>query len=127
VLLFGAFLSVTSADLDPDDPGSADIAFVLSPVLAVIDAIVIGTLLVLLARARLIPITVGRARRALGAGVLLAPIAYLVVLIASASAIDDAHSGALDATVSFLVPAICATVIALAIALLGLRRRSSAG
>ena len=108
LVLFGVYLVIILADLDPDDPGAADVLFVLSPMLAIVDAIVIGLLLTLVAARRLVPLTVARAVRALAAGVILGPLVYLTLLIFGASWLDAAHSGLIDAIFSSLVPTICA-------------------
>lgn len=108
LVVFAVYLAIILADLDPDDPGSADILFVLSPMLAVIDAIVIGLLLTLVAARRLVPLTVARASRALAAGVILGPLVYLTLLFVGASWLDAAHSGLIDAIVGSLVPTTCA-------------------
>jgi hypothetical protein len=117
LMIVAVCLVIIQADADPDDPGAADVAFVLSPMLAIADAIVTGLLLVLMAARRLIPLTVARAVRALAAGVILGPLIYLTVLIVSASRLDAAHSGLTNAIFSYLVPTICAVGVTLITAL----------
>jgi hypothetical protein len=108
LMVFAIYLVIISADLDPDDPGAADVLFFVSPMLAIVDAIVIGLLLTLVAARRLIPLTVTRAVRALVAGVILGPLLYLTLLILAASWLDTAHSGLIDAIFGALLPTICA-------------------
>jgi hypothetical protein len=81
LMAFAIYLVIISADLDPDDPGAADVLFCVSPMLAIVDAIVIGLLLTLVAARRLVPLTLTRAVRALVAGVILGPLLYLTLLI----------------------------------------------
>ena len=123
-MLLSVSLAMSEADGDPNDPGWADIAFVVSPMLAALAGLMTGLMLAAMAALRLVNLSVARARRALKVGIVGGPIIYLAVLIAGTSALDAAQSADALAFVSFVVPTLCGigtTVVA------ALVRRSPAG
>jgi hypothetical protein len=115
--VFAAYVASSQAVGDPSDPGVADIAFFISPIFAAGAAMVTGLLLVSVALLRLVDLTVGDAVLALGIGIFGGPLLYLIVLIASASALDAAKSIEVYAFVSFMVPVLCGIGVTLISAL----------
>jgi hypothetical protein len=115
VMLLAFWLAADSTGGDPHDPGWADIAFFISPILAIAAATAVGLVLVFVAGMRLIGVKVGRAGKALAFGFVGGPVIYLVVLIAGASALDKAESTVVLALFVCVFPALCgigATLIA---------------
>ena len=129
VILFAVWLASDTRDIDPSDPGWADIAFFVSPILAFAAAFVIGLVLIVVSLLRLIDLRPARAAGAMVVGLIGAPIIYIVVLILAASALDGVQSSAVLACVTFVVPAICGTTVTLIAALIaafvGRRRTAS--
>ena len=117
VMLLAVRLAADTSDVDPGDPGWGDIAFFVSPFLAIAAAIVIGLVLVFVAALRLVGLTAGRAGRAVVIGLVGGPLIYLAVLIASAAAVDETHSSQVLAFMTLVFPVICGIGVTLAAAL----------
>jgi len=88
----GAYLVRESLQIDPNDPGWADVAWVVSPILAAGASLAIGILLMLVAAFRLIDVALARAAKATGLGCIGAPIVYLACLFALAGVMDSADA-----------------------------------
>lgn len=107
---------------DPKDGGWADIAFVISPFLAIACAFVVGLVLVVVAAFRLIDLTVRQAGGAMLVGMIVAPVLYVLALIVSASALDAVQSVRVMAAFVAIWPAICGIGVTLISALVLHRR-----
>ena len=118
IVSLGAYLAFSGPPIDPNDPGSADVAFFVSPFIAVLAAMAISALLWVVGSLRLADITAHRASRALVAGVLLGPLTYWALLLVMTSA----QSGRLDGFVSFVVPTACGIGVTMATAVFSRRR-----
>jgi hypothetical protein len=127
LLAFAVYLAIDEADLDPDDPGAADVAFFVSPMLAMASAVVTGMLLLVVARFRMVSVDVSQAFRAMVVGFILGPITYLAFLIVIASPLDAAHSGVAVAMVSFIVPTISGIGWTLGTAVIRGRKNAASG
>jgi hypothetical protein len=85
----GAYLVNESRQVDPNDPGWAEVAVIISPVLAAGASVAIGTLLMVVAAFRLIDVALSRAAKATGLGCIGAPIVYLFCLFALLDFMDS--------------------------------------
>jgi len=107
--------AVYTSDIDPHDGGWADIAFFVSPFFAIAGAAVIGIVLIVVAATGLIGLPVRAAGGALVIGLIGAPVIYVAVLLATASAQDAARSSVVLAVMTYVFPVVCgigATLIA---------------
>jgi hypothetical protein len=107
LMLPAVWAAVETHDVDPNDSGWAEFAFLLSPFWAIAAAVVIGVVLIVVAAMRLIGLRTTSAAIAMGIGVVAGPVIYLAVLIASASALDSAQSSVLLAVITWVFPVVC--------------------
>jgi hypothetical protein len=97
--VLGAYLVSSSLVIDPNDPGWAEVAWIVSPMLASGASLAIGILLMLVAAFRLIDVALSRAAKATGLGCIGAPVLYLISLLVLADFLDS-----LDADALWLLP-----------------------
>jgi hypothetical protein len=108
VILLAAVLAMDASRTDADDPGWADIAFFVSPIIAIGSAIVLGLTLVIVAALRLVDLRVGRLSKATVLGVVVGPIVYIAGMVAIAVVLGDAvPSSTAWAFMTVLFPALC--------------------
>jgi len=119
VILVATWLAAdaSSGSGDPHDPGWADIAFFVSPFIAIAAAVVVGLVLVVVAAMRLVGVTAGRAWKALLVGFVGGPVIYLAVLIAGASALDTVESTRVLGLFTCVFPVLCGIGVTLIAAL----------
>jgi hypothetical protein len=115
------YLATGMAGSDPNDGGLADIAFVVSPILAAIVAVVTGLLLAIVAKLRLVGFSVARAIRGTIIGLIGGPVIYLVVLILVTYSGSLTQSMPVLGFVMFLAPVICGS----SVTLISVRARAS--
>ena len=118
ILLLAGWLAIDSMGDDPNDPGWVDVALFVSPILAAAAAFVMGLVLIIVAAAKLVRVTVGRTGLALVVGLVGAPILYFVIaiVIAFVIGIDTVPTSFEWAVVTCIVPALCGTGVTLAAA-----------
>ena len=89
ILSFGCYLGlVDTSGLDPNDGGWGEIAFVISPILAVLAGFAIALVMFVVRLFRLADISRSQAGAALIGGGCLGPIAYFVLVVLGASIFD---------------------------------------
>ena len=85
--------------IDPDDPGWGEVAWLVSPFLAAGASVAIGVLLMLVAALRLVDVALSRAAKATAVGCVVAPVLFILGLLAAADFLDS-----LDAEASWQLP-----------------------
>ena len=88
----GVFLMAQALTVDPSDPGFAEVAWVLSPLLAGGASVAMGIVLMVVAAFRLIDVALSRAAKATGLGCVVSPIAYVFCLLTFATALGSLYS-----------------------------------
>ena len=87
--VLGAYLVNESAGIDPTDPGWAEVAWIISPILAAGASLAIGILLMLVAAFSLIDVALSRAAKATGVGCGRFPVLYLLSVFALLDFMDS--------------------------------------
>ena len=110
---------------DPDDGGWAEVAFVISPVLAFITGLAMAAVLWLVGRLGLADISASRARDAAIGGGCLGPIAFFVTLVLGANAYESLLSAGRGYLIIYTIPIAFGVLCALGAALVRRRPRPS--
>jgi hypothetical protein len=105
--VLGAYLGIEFEGIDPSDPGWAEVAWIVGPILAAGGSLVIGVVLMMVAALRLIDVALSRAAKATGLGCIGAPIVYLSCLLLLANSLDSLDAnGAWQALAPLLISAL---------------------